>query len=158
MLVDPRSERFVSQFTEQWLDLRALERVAVNPEFYPEFNSRVMADMRRETEAFFGEILRNDVSALNFLDSDFTMLNERFAKHYGIEGVVGTEMSRASLPANSRRGGLITQASMLVGNSTGEDSHPIDRAVWILERILDDPPSPPPAAHPRDRCGLFCLY
>lgn len=148
MLVDPRSERFVSQFTEQWLDLRALERVAVNPEFYPEFNSRVMADMRRETEAFFGEILRNDVSALNFLDSDFTMLNERLAKHYGIEGVVGTEMSRASLPANSRRGGLITQASMLVGNSTGEDSHPIDRAVWILERILDDPPSPPPASVP----------
>jgi len=101
MLADPRSERFISQFTEQWLDLRALERVAVNPEFYPEFNSRVMADMRRETEAFFEEILRNDVSALNFLDSDFTMLNERLAKHYGIEGVVGTEMSRAPLPEDS---------------------------------------------------------
>ncbi len=104
MLADPHSERFISQFTEQWLDLRALERVAVNPEFYPEFNSRVMADMRRETEAFFEEILRNDVSALNFLDSDFTMLNERLAKHYGIEGVVGTEMSRAPLPENSAPG------------------------------------------------------
>lgn len=148
MLVDPRSKRFIKEFTEQWLDLRALERVAVNPEFYPDFNDRVMADMRKETETFFEEILRNDLSALNFLDSDFSMLNERLAKHYGIEGVVGTEMSRTALPPGSRRGGLITQASMLVGNSTGEDSHPIDRAVWILERILDDPPSPPPASVP----------
>jgi len=148
MLEDPRSKRFIKEFTEQWLDLRALERVAVNPEFYPDFNDRVMVDMRKETEAFFEEILRNDLSALNFLDSDFTMLNERLAKHYGIEGVVGTEMSRVALPFESRRGGLITQASMLVGNSTGEDSHAIDRAVWILERILDDPPSPPPASVP----------
>ncbi len=148
MLAHPHSQRFVRQFTEQWLDLRALERVAVNPEFYPDFNDRVMADMRRETEAFFEEILRYNLSALNFLDSDFTMLNERLAQHYGIKWVVGTEMSRVALPPNSRRGGLITQASMLVGNSTGEDSHPIDRAVWILERILDDPPSPPPASVP----------
>lgn len=148
MLEDPRSKRFVSQFAEQWLDLEALDRVAVNPEFYPDFKDRAKADMRRETEAFFEEILRNDLSALNFLDSEFTMLNERLAQHYGIDGVVGTEMSRVALPDDSLRGGLITQASMLVGNSTGEDSHPIDRAVWILERILDDPPSPPPASVP----------
>jgi len=148
MLEDPKSNRFVQRFTEQWLDLGALDRVAINPQFYPDFNERAIPDMRRETEAFFAEILRNDLSALNFLDSDFSMLNERLAKHYGISGVVGTTMQRTPLPADSRRGGLITQGSMLVGNSTGEDSHPIDRAVWIMERILDDPPPPPPAMVP----------
>ncbi|HCR30305.1 MAG TPA: hypothetical protein DIV79_09845 [Opitutae bacterium] len=148
MLDHPKSERFVKRFTEQWLDLVALDRVAINPQFYPDFNERAIADMRRETEAFFEEILRNDLSALNFLDSDFSMLNERLAKHYGIDGVVGSSMQRAPLPADSKRGGLITQGSMLVGNSTGEDSHPINRAVWIMERILDDPPPPPPAMVP----------
>ena len=148
MLEDPKSNRFVQRFTEQWLDLGALDRVAINPQFYPDFNERAIPDMRRETEAFFAEILRNDLSALNFLDSDFSMLNERLAKHYGISGVVGTSMQRTPLPSDSKRGGLITQGSMLVGNSTGEDSHPIDRAVWIMERILDDPPPPPPAMVP----------
>ena len=148
MLEDPKSNRFVQRFTEQWLDLGALDRVAINPQFYPGFDERALPDMRRETEAFFAEILRNDLSALNFLDSDFSMLNERLAKHYGISGVVGSTMQRTLLPADSRRGGLITQGSMLVGNSTGEDSHPIDRAVWIMERILDDPPPPPPAMVP----------
>ncbi len=148
MLDAPKSKRFVEQFADQWLDLGALDRVAVNPQFYPDFNDRVKPDMRKESIAFFEEVLRENLSALNFLDSDFAMLNERLAKHYGIEGVVGTEMSRAALKPEHRRGGLITQASMLVGNSTGEDSHPIDRAVWILDRLLDDPPAPPPASVP----------
>ena len=104
--------------------------------------------MREETEAFFDEILRHDLSALNFIDSDFAMLNERLAKHYGVDGVTGATMSRVALKPEHRRGGLITQGSMLLGNSTGEDSHPIDRAVWILERLLDDPPAPPPANVP----------
>jgi hypothetical protein len=104
--------------------------------------------MRLESQSFFAEVLRNDLSAMNFIDSEFTMLNERLAKHYGIEGVTGTAMTRVPLLPEHRRGGLITQGSMLLGNSTGEDSHPIDRAVWILERLLDDPPSPPPANVP----------
>ena len=148
MLKDKRSERFVEQFTDQWLDLQALDRVAVNPQFYPDFKDRAKDAMRLESQAFFKEILYNDLSALNFIESDFAMLNERLAKHYGIEGVVGMEMTRVPLKPEDRRGGLITQGSMLVGNSTGEDSHPIERAVWILERLLDDPPSPPPANVP----------
>lgn len=148
MLHAPQAERFVEQFADQWLDLQALERVAVNPEFYPDFNDRVIPAMREESKAFFAEILYNDLSALNFLDSDFTMLNEILARHYGIEGVTGNAMQRIPLLPEHRRGGLITQASMLVGNSTGEDSHPVDRAVWVLERLLDDPPSPPPANVP----------
>lgn len=148
MLDAPQAKRFVEQFTDQWLDLPALDRVAVNPQFYPDFKNRAKAAMRLETQQFFAEILHQDLSALNFIDSDFTMLNERLAKHYGIEGVTGTEMTRVALKPEYRRGGLITQGSMLVGNSTGEDSHPIKRAVWILERLLDDPPSPPPANVP----------
>ncbi len=148
MLEAPQAKRFVEQFTDQWLDLQALERVAVNPQFYPDFNERVVPAMRVESQAFFSEILYNDLSALNFLDSDFTMLNEILARHYGIEGVTGNAMRPVPLLPEHRRGGLVTQASMLVGNSTGEDSHPIDRAVWILERLLDDPPSPPPANVP----------
>lgn len=148
MLRSPKAKRFVEQFTDQWLDLQSLERVAVNPQFYPDFKDRVKPAMREETQAFFSEILYNDLSALNFLQSDFTMLNEILANHYGIEGVTGNAMTRVPLLPEHRRGGLVTQASMLVGNSTGEDSHPIDRAVWILERLLDDPPSPPPANVP----------
>lgn len=148
MIEDPRSKRFVQRFADQWLDLPALDRVAVNPQFYPDFKDRAKAAMRHETEAFFEEILRHDLSALNFIDSDFAMLNERLAKHYGIDGVTGASMSRVPLKPEHRRGGLITQGSMLLGNSTGEDSHPIDRAVWILERLLDDPPAPPPANVP----------
>ncbi len=148
MLEAPQARRFVEQFTDQWLDLPALDRVAVNPQFYPDFKDRVKTDMLLETQLFFAEILDNDLSALNFIDSDFAMLNERLAKHYGIEGVTGTEFMRVPLKPEHRRGGLITQGSMLVGNSTGEDSHPIKRAVWILERLLDDPPAPPPANVP----------
>ncbi|MGK0237361.1 MAG: hypothetical protein ACI92G_000820 [Candidatus Pelagisphaera sp.] len=148
MLEAPQAKRFVEQFTDQWLDLPALDRVAVNPQFYPEFKDRAKTAMRLETQHFFAEILHNDLSAMNFVDSDFTMLNERLASHYGIEGVKGTSMTRVPLKPEYRRGGLITQGSMLVGNSTGEDSHPIKRAVWILERLLDDPPSPPPANVP----------
>jgi hypothetical protein len=148
MLVAPQAKRFIEQFTDQWLDLQALDRVAVNPQFYPNFNNRAKDAMREESRAFFAEILQNKLSALNFIDSDFTMLNERLAKHYGIEGVTGNAMQKVPLRPEHRRGGLLTHGSMLVGNSTGEDSHPIDRAVWILERLLDDPPSPPPANVP----------
>lgn len=148
MLVDAKSDRFVKQFTDQWLDLGALDRVAVNPQFYPDFKDRVKGAMRGESESFFREILREDLSAMHFIDSDFAMLNERLAKHYGIEGVAGNAFRRVGLTVADRRGGLLTQGSMLVGNSTGEDSHVINRAVWILKRMLDDPPAPPPANVP----------
>ncbi|MBL4766457.1 MAG: DUF1592 domain-containing protein [Rhodobacteraceae bacterium] len=148
MLKDAQSERFVAQFADQWLDLSALDRVAVNPQYYPDFNERLKPAMRSESQLFFAEILHHDLSALNFVDSDFTMLNERLAKHYGIAGVTGTGFTRVALKPEHRRGGLLTHASMLLGNSTGEDSHPIKRAVWILERLLDDPPAQPPANVP----------
>ena len=145
MLESPRAWQFVEQFADQWLDLGAIDRVAVNPEYYPNWNDDLKPSMGGETRHFFAEVLQNDLSVLNFIDSDFTMLNEPLARHYGIEnGPRGGSFERVTLNAASPRGGLLTQASVLLGNSTGEDSHPILRAVWLRERLLDDPPSDPP--------------
>ena len=148
MISDSRSENFVVHFTNQWLDLSGLDRVAINPNYYPKFDERLKPMMKRETQAFIGEILRHDLSALNLLDSDFVMLNEPLAKHYGIAradgGPRGGDFERVELQPGDRRGGLLTQGSFLMINSNGEDSHPIRRAVWVLDRLLDDPPAPPP--------------
>ncbi len=136
--------QFMEQFTDQWLDLGAIDRVAINPEFYPEFDNDLKPEMRREAQAFFAEILRNDLSALSLLDSDFAVVNERLARHYGLKGPKGAAFERVALKPEDRRGGLLTQGAILLGNSTGADSHPIKRAVWLRERLLDDPPPPPP--------------
>ncbi len=148
MIEDERAWRFVEEFTGQWLDLGALDRVAISRDYYPNFNDSLKDDMRAETQQFFMELLRGNRSAWNLVDSDFTMLNENLARHYGIEGVRGHAFRRVPLGADSLRGGLLTQAAFLLGNSTGEDSHPIKRAVWIRRRLLDDPPDPPPADVP----------
>ncbi len=145
MLADDRSWQFVKQFTDQWLDLASVDRVAVNPQYYENWDTSMEPWMQEETRQFFAEILRSDLSSLNFIDSEFAMLNAPMARHYGIEnGPRGSTYERVNLPSDSKRGGLLGHASMLLGNSTGEDSHPILRAVWIRERLLDDPPAPPP--------------
>ncbi len=144
MLADSRSRAFVENFTDQWLGLSSIDRVAVNPEYYPDFDIRLKSDMLQETQRFMAELLYEDLSCLNLIDSDFAMLNRRLAKHYGIPGPKGTEFERVSLRSEYRRGGVLTHGSVLLGNSTGEDSHPIRRAVWLLDRLLDDPPPPPP--------------
>ncbi|MEC9093261.1 MAG: DUF1592 domain-containing protein [Planctomycetota bacterium] len=144
MLASPKSEDFVENFVEQWLNLSGLNRVAVNPEYYPDFDDRLKVHMRRETISFFGEILRSNLSALNLIDSDFAMLNQPLARHYGLSGPRGSRFERVALHPDDRRGGLLTQGSILLSHSTGEDSHPIRRAVWLLDRLLDSPPSPPP--------------
>ncbi len=144
MLADPKSQRFVEQFTTQWLDLGGLERVAVNPQYYPDFDDELKTDMIGETQGFFAEILRNGTSALQFLDCDWTMLNAVLAKHYGLSGPKSQAFVRVPLAGTSRPGGLLGHASMHLTNSNGEDSHPIKRAIWIRERLLHDPPLPPP--------------
>lgn len=144
LLTDSRSRNFVEQFSDQWLDLGGMNRIAVNPEYYPEFRNELKPHMRRETQAFFDEVLRSNTSALAFLDSDFAMLNHPMAEHYGVEGPRGIEFERVALTEDQTRGGLLAQASVLLANSTGEDSHAILRGVWIRKRLLDDPPAPPP--------------
>ena len=144
MIADKRSWQFVEQFTDQWLDVGALQRVAINPNYYPNFDEALKSSMRGETLHFFGELLSKNLSALNILDSDFTMLDEPLAKHYGIPGPKGRTFERVSLKPSDHRGGVLTHGSILLGNSTGEDSHPVKRAVWIRERLLDDRPADPP--------------
>ena len=100
--------------------------------------------MVRETELFFHEILTHDLSLMNFVDSDFTFLNGRLASHYGIEGVEGQEFRRISLPEDSLRGGVLTQASLLKITANGTNTSPVLRGDWVLKNILGQPTSPPP--------------
>ena len=144
MLKDSKSDRFAKEFCDQWLDLEGVDRVAVNPQYYKNFDNRLKPYMAGETRAFFREILRSNTSALQFLDADFTMLNAPLAKHYGLEGPKSQNFERVSLRGTGRPGGVLGHASTHLAGSDGADSHPIKRAVWIRERLLHDPPNPPP--------------
>lgn len=144
MLAGERAGEFLTRFADQWFDLGALDRVAVNPEFFPKFDSSLKLDMRDQLRAFLAEIIRNDLSCLNLLDSDWTMLNRPLAVYYGLPGPRSRRFERVALPAGHRRGGVFGQAGFLLSNSTGEESHPIKRAVWVLDRLLDSPPASPP--------------
>lgn len=144
MLKDDRSWSFVEHFTDQWLKLDELNRIAINPDLYPGFDSRIKADMRLETQHFFAEVIRRDLSVFTLLDSDFAMLNASMATHYGIEGVDSATFERVVLKEDDHRGGLLGHAGILLRNSSGDDSHPILRGAWIKDRLLDDPPASPP--------------
>lgn len=146
MLADPRSRRFVEQFASEWLDMPGLENVAVNMDLFREFQLGTKARLKQETLSFFAEILDNDLSVLNFIDSDFLVMNNRLALHYGIPGVYDNVFHR--VPAVEGRGGALTQGSVLIATSTGEQSHPFRRGVWILERMLGTPPPDPPPVVP----------
>ncbi len=148
MLDSPRSQQFVAQFTDQWLDLQGVHRVAINPNYYPDFDPTLKADMVEETRHFVAAVLRDRLSALNFLRSDFTMLNQRLARHYAVEGPRGGAFERVELSGSGRAGGLLGHGSVLLSNSTGEDSHPVERGVWVRTALLGDPPAPPPPAVP----------
>lgn len=144
LLGDKRSFRFVEQFTSQWLHLDVVDRVAISRDYHPQFTDSIKADMRSESQHFFSELLHGDLSALNLLSSDFTMLNGPLARHYGIDGVRGRSFRRVVLKPELHRGGLIGHAGILLANSTGADSHAVRRAVWIRDRLLNDPPAAPP--------------
>ena len=148
MLEDSKSWAFVEQFSGQWLDLAGVDRIAINPNYYPDFNTDLKAGMRRETQHFFAEVLHRNLSALNFLRSDFAMLNHALAQHYGVDGPRGGAFERVALRPEDGRGGLLAQASVMLANSTGEDSHPVNRGVWIRRVLLGDPPPPPPPSVP----------
>ena len=144
LLADPKAERFLRHFADQWLDLEAVDRIAINPQFYRDFDETLKADMAEESRAFFAEIFRNDLPALNFLDSDFTMANAKLAKHYQIQGPKSQNFQRVSLVNTDRPGGLLGHGATHLAGSDGAHSHPIKRAVWLRERLLHDPPKPPP--------------
>ncbi len=144
LLKDPKSHRFTDNFTGQWLDLRKIDDTIPDPQLYGEFDDLLLWSMPQETRQFFEEILRNDRSLLEFTDSDWTMANERLAKLYGIPDVSGNEMRKVKLPPGSHRGGVMTQAAVLKVTADGTRTSPVLRGVWVLDKILGLPPSPPP--------------
>jgi hypothetical protein len=148
LLDDPRASALAKNFVGQWLGLRDIDATEPSQIFYPEFDEMLKASMVRETELFFTEVLKNDLSLTNFIDSDFAMLNGRLAKHYGIPGFEGWEFHKVKLPANSHRGGLLTMASVLKVTANGTTTSPVLRGAWVLDRILGTPPPHPPADVP----------
>ncbi|MGY8691161.1 MAG: DUF1592 domain-containing protein, partial [Verrucomicrobiales bacterium] len=143
MLADPKAQALVTNFTGQWLQTRNLASVEPDPEKFPEFDEALRHAMQRETELFVQSIVNEDQSVLRLLDADYTFLNERLAKHYGIADVVGSEFQRVSLDSTSRRGGVLTQASILTITSEAGRTSPVVRGKWVLEQILGTPPPPP---------------
>jgi hypothetical protein len=144
MLNSPRAQQFTKNFTGQWLDLRKIDDTIPDPQLYSDFDYLLLSAMPLETEKFFEEVLRHDLSLLNFIDSDWTMLNERLAGHYGIPGVNGSAFQKVKLPAGSHRGGVMTQAAVLKVTADGTRTSPVLRGTWVLERIVGKPPAPPP--------------
>jgi Protein of unknown function (DUF1592)/Protein of unknown function (DUF1588)/Protein of unknown function (DUF1587)/Protein of unknown function (DUF1595)/Protein of unknown function (DUF1585)/Ca-dependent carbohydrate-binding module xylan-binding/Planctomycete cytochrome C len=143
LLADPKSRALVDNFASQWLQIRNLSLAAPNRQQFPDFDESLRRAMQKETEMFFESILREDRSVLDFLDADYTFVNERLAKHYGIAGVKGDEFRRVTL-SDPRRGGILTQASVLTITSNPTRTSPVKRGRWILEQILGTPPPPPP--------------
>lgn len=144
LLGSTKAGRFTENFTGQWLDLRKMDATIPDPNLYGDFDGTLLWSMPLETHRVFEEILKNDRSVLEFVDSDWSMLNARLAAHYGLPGVVGNEFRRVSLPADSPRGGVMTHASVLKVTADGTTTSPVLRGKWVLERIIGLPPSPPP--------------
>ena len=139
MLKDPKAAAFTENFVGQWLGLRDIDFTEPSHILYPEFDHMLKVSMLRETELFFDEVLKHDLSITNFVASDFTMLNGRLAKHYGIPGVTGWEFKKTQLPPDSHRGGVLTMASVLKVTANGTTSSPVTRGAWVLDRILGTP-------------------
>jgi hypothetical protein len=144
MLDSPKSHEFTRNFCGQWLDLRKIECTTPDRQLYPEFDEQLQEAMLKETELYFEEVLQNDLSLLNFVDSDWTIVNRRLAEHYGLPEVQGLEFRKVALPPESPRGGVLTQASVLKITANGTVTSPVLRGAWLLQRILGQPPAPPP--------------
>ena len=147
MLRDPKTQALAEQFGGQWLQFRALESTTRNRERFPDFEDYLRLSMRRETELFVAHIVREDRSILDFLDAKYSFMNERLARHYGIEGVSGPEFRRVAL-TGTPRGGVLTHASVLTVSSYATRTSPVLRGKWILDNLLNAPPPEPPADVP----------
>ncbi len=148
MLKDARASEFANSFPRQWLQLRKVGMFPPDKELYPDYDENLEQSMVAETLGFFGEVLRRNESLREFIHSDWTMLNERLAMHYGIEGIRGDQIQRVLLKPDTHRGGLLTQGSILSLTSDGTRHRPVHRGVWMLESIIGKPPPPPPANVP----------
>ena len=143
MLADPKASALVSNFVGQWLELRNLDRLSVDRRVFPEFDDGLRVDMRREAELFFESLIRDDRSLLDLLNGDYTFVNQRLAKHYGIGGVSGDEFRRVSL-AGTRRGGVLTMGGVLTVTAMPTRTSPVKRGKFVLDQMLASPPPPAP--------------
>lgn len=144
MLDDDRAKRFVTDFCQQWLRLSEIDATSPDKSLYPEFDEVLRKSMLEETEAFVSHLIKKDLGVANLVDSKFAFLNRRLADHYKIDGVKGQSIKRVSLPSNSIRGGLLTQASIMKVTANGTTTSPVRRGAWVLTHLLGQPPSPPP--------------
>jgi hypothetical protein len=146
LLNSPKASQFINAFLDYWLDLRKMNGAAPDPILYGDYylDDLLNNSALDETRAFFSELVRRNLPVRNVADSDFAMLNERLAKHYGLPPVEGVGVRPMPLSKNSVRGGIITQASILKVTANGMTTSPVKRGAWIMDRILGKPPSPPP--------------
>jgi hypothetical protein len=144
MLQDWKARAFVNNFAGQWLQIRNMFEVGIDPDLFPRWDDSLKGAMKEETERFFEAVMKENRPITELLDADFTFLNEKLARYYGIDGVKGDQFQRVMLPKDSPRGGVLTQGSVLISTSTPTRTSPVIRGKWILEQILGTPPPPPP--------------
>jgi hypothetical protein len=144
MLLDPKSHALVENFGGQWLQVRKLESVKPDRKRFPEFDEYLRLSMRRETEMFFTSIVRENRSILDFIDANYTFLNERLARFYNVPNVQGAEFRKVLFATDAHRGGLLGQASVLTISSYANRTSPVLRGKWVLENLVGAPPPPPP--------------
>ena len=147
MLADPRASALSSRFASQWLRLQDLEKIHPDSRLYPQFDATLADAMRQETELLFNSIVREDRDVLDLLTADYTFVNERLARHYGIPNIVGDEFRRVTLTDENRRG-ILGEGSVLTMTSVADRTSPVLRGKWVLEVLLASPPPPPPANVP----------
>lgn len=148
MLADPKAAEFAASFPRQWLQLRRVGMFPPDKVLYPEYDENLEKSMVAETLGYFSEVLHRNGKLREFLDSDWTMMNERLAMHYGFEGIRGDQLQRVAVKPEDHRGGLLTQGAILSLTSDGTRHRPVHRGVWMLESIIGKPAPPPPANVP----------
>ena len=148
MLRDTKASALVENFAGQWLQFKNIDVMKPDPGKFPDFDESLRYAMRRETELFFEEMVREDGSVLNVLDANYTYMNERLARFYGVAGIEGPAFRRVDMSRNPRGGGVLAHASVLTISSYSTRTSPVLRGKWILENLLNAPPPPPPAAVP----------
>ncbi len=148
MLDDAKASEFYKHFVGHWLGIRELGRTTPDTILYPEYDEYLQKSMKVETEMFFEAIVKQNLSLMNFIDSDFTFLNSRLATHYGIAGVMGTEFEKVALQPSDHRGGVMVHGSVLTVTADGTRTSPVLRGIWFLSNLLGSPPPPPPPNAP----------
>jgi Protein of unknown function (DUF1592)/Protein of unknown function (DUF1588)/Protein of unknown function (DUF1585) len=144
MLEDPRSRALVTNFVAQWLGLRKLERATPQQDLFPDFDENLRQAMRRETDLFLESIVREDRSVIDLVGANYSFVNERLARHYGIPHIYGSDFRRVTFDDGSVRGGLLGQGSILTATSYATRTSPVLRGKWVLDNLIGLPPPPPP--------------